>query len=343
MSNDAQAPKGGVRVELEKEEKKAPRELSRREMLTRVVATSGAAAATVGLGVWLTNRRPAESQELESIRDHRVSRAAGAVEMAIARGADAAANTRRALAALGGMAQFVGKGERVVIKPNVGWNRRAEQAANTTPDVVAEVVRQVRAAGAGAVWVTDVTVNNAERCFARSGIRAAAEAAGAEVILPSGARFRTVAVGGDTLRVADVLWPFVDADKVINIPIVKQHGLAKATMAMKNWYGVLGGHRVRLHQQIDRSIFELTAMVKPTLTVLDATRVLMANGPSGGSLDDVKRFDTVAAGVDEVALDAFGAGFLDLSPEALGYLALGEAAGLGRRDYRSLELVEVPG
>jgi uncharacterized protein (DUF362 family) len=201
----------------------------------------------------------------------------------------------------------------------------------------------VKSAGAASVWVTDVTVNNAERCFSRSGIRTAAEAAGAEVILPSEARFRPTVVGGQTLRVADVLWPFLEADKVINVPVVKQHGLARATMAMKNWYGVLGGHRVRLHQEIDRSIFELTAMMKPTLTVLDATRVLMANGPSGGSLDDVKRFDTVAAGVDEVALDAFGASFLGVAPTSLGYLALGEAAGLGRRDYRSSKLVEVRG
>jgi uncharacterized protein (DUF362 family) len=343
MSKDRKAPgkKGtGVRVQLDEGE---PRAFSRREMISRVLTTSGAAVTTVGLGVWLTGRRPAEAEELESIRDHRVTRAAGAVEMAIARGGDAATNTRKALAALGGIEQFVQKGERVVIKPNVGWNRKAEQAANTNPEVVAEVVRQVKAAGAAAVWVTDVTVNHAERCFARSGIRAAAEEAGAKVILPNDGRFRTVAVGGETLRVADVLWPFIDADKVINLPIVKQHGLARATMSMKNWYGVLGGHRVRLHQDIDRSIFELTAMMKPTLTVLDATRVLMANGPSGGSLDDVKRFDTVAAGVDEVALDAFGASFLGVDASSLGYLALAEKAGLGRRNFQSLELVEVPG
>jgi uncharacterized protein (DUF362 family) len=321
-----------------------PRSFSRREILTRIVTTSSAAAATVGLGTWLVGRDTGASDvELVTMRDHRVARPSGAVDMAIARGSNPGANTRAALAALGGIEQFIARGDRVVIKPNVGWNRKEEQAANTNPAVVAEVVRQVKSTGAASVWVTDVTVNNAERCFSRSGIRAAAEAAGAEVILPSEARFRPTAVGGETLRVADVLWPFLEADKVINVPLVKQHGLARATMAMKNWYGVLGGHRVRLHQEIDRSIFELTAMMKPTLTVLDATRVLMANGPSGGSLDDVKRFDTVAAGVDEVALDAFGASFLGVAPASLGYLALGEAAGLGRRDYRNLKLAEVSG
>jgi uncharacterized protein (DUF362 family) len=112
---------------------------------------------------------------------------------------------------------------------------------------------------------------------------------------------------------------------------------------MKNWYGVIGGHRVRLHQDIDRSIVELAAMVKPTLTVMDATHVLMANGPSGGSLDDVKRYDSIAVGVDEVALDAWGAQFLERRPEELGYVTLGEREGLGRSDYRSLKLVEVTG
>ncbi len=320
-----------------------PRELNRREVLARIAMTSAAAAAAVGLGVWLVDRPAAIGAAPVTIRDHRRAQSAGAVQLAIARGKDAAQLTRKALAALGGIAAFVRPGEKVVIKPNVGWNRLPEQAANTNPEVVAELVRQVKAAGASAVWVTDVSVNNPERCFTRSGIREAAAAAGAEVILPSSAGFRPVSVGGQTLRVADVLWPFVDADRVINVPVVKQHGLARATMAMKNWYGVLGGHRVRLHQDIDRSIFELAVMMKPTLTVLDATRVLVANGPSGGSLDDVRQLDTVAASSDEVALDAFGATLLGVDGADLGYLRLAAQAGLGQLDYRALKREEIAG
>ena len=125
--------------------------------------------------------------------------------------------------------------------------------------------------------------------------------------------------------------------------MVKHHGMSGATASMKNWYGVLGGHRVRLHQDIHRSIVDLAAMVKPTLTVLDCTRVLMANGPTGGSLDDVKQVNVVAAGGDEVALDAFGASLLGLEPEAVGFIGEAERAHLGRSDYRSLKLVEVGG
>ena len=320
-----------------------PAAYSRREVVAAVVKTSAAVAATVGGGAYLIGRKTSVAPDLQQIRDHRVRIEDGATQMAIARGLDPAANVAKGIAALGGMQTFVKRGERVVIKPNVGWNRLAEQAANTHPEVVAEVVRQVVAAGASEIWVTDVPVNDAERCFARTGIADAAEAAGAKIVLPDDNAFRTVAVGGQVLRAADVLWPFVEADRVINIPIVKQHSLCAATMAMKNWYGVLGGHRVRLHQKIDQSIVELSAMVKPTLTVMDATRVLMSNGPSGGSLDDVKRFDTVAVGTDEVALDAFGAGFLGKRPDEIGFIREAVKAGLGRADFENLVIEEIAG
>lgn len=308
----------------------------------QVLGTAAAAGAAIAGGLLLLDRNPGVAREhSERVRDHRVERPAGAVEMAIARGGDPAENARKAVEALGGMEGFVRKGERVVIKPNIGWNRKPEQASNTNPDVVAQVVRMVLAAGAAEVVVTDVPVNNAERCFSRSGIRAAAEGAGARVVLPESVGFRSVDVGGVVLRVARVLTPFLDADRIINIPVAKQHGLTRATLSMKNWYGLLGGHRVLLHQDIHRSIVDLATMIKPTLTIMDGTRILTANGPSGGSLDDVQRKDTVAASVDQVAIDAFGAGLLGLKPEDVEYIGRGEKAGLGRSDYKSLKLVEV--
>jgi uncharacterized protein (DUF362 family) len=321
----------------------APREYSRREVISKVAQTSVAAAITLGVATWLYDRRVARSETLGKIRDHRVSRATGKVEMAIARGPTAVDNLRKALAAVGGLEAFIKKGERVVVKPNIGWNRLPEQAANTNPELVGEVVRQLIALGAKEVWVTDVPVNKAEQTFVRSGIAAAAREAGARVILPTESGYRAIEVGGKLVKTAEVWWPFVDADKIINMPIVKHHGLTGATMSMKNWYGLVGGQRVRLHQEIDQSIVDLTAMIKPTLTILDATRVLMANGPTGGSLDDVKRYDTVAVGTDEVALDAFGAGFLGRTPNELGFLLKGVAAGLGRLDYKSLKLEEIGG
>jgi len=171
----------------------------------------------------------------------------------------------------------------------------------------------------------------------------AALAAGATVVMPDPTNFRDVEVGGHFLRVAEALYPIIEADRLINLPIVKQHGLCSATISMKNWYGIIGGHRVRLHQDIHRAIVELAAMAKPTLTVLDATRVLLANGPSGGSLADVKRLDTIAASADEVALDAFGLGLLGVKAADVAFIAEAEKARLGRADWKSLKLVEVGG
>ncbi len=312
----------------------------------QILGAAAAGVVTVAGAGFLYDRnrggRPLGREErLRRVPDHRLTGTERAAKMAIARGPSPAENARRAIEALGGMQAFVGKGERVAIKPNVGWNRLPEQAANTDPEVVAAVVREVKAAGASEIWVFDVPVNNAERCFARSGIAEAARAAGASVLLPDSNDFRHVQVGGVTLRTAQVFRALLEADRVINLPVAKHHGLTGATLAMKNWYGVLGGHRAVLHQDIHRSVVDLAAMVKPTLTVLDGTRVLMANGPSGGSLDDVKRMDVVAAGSDEVAIDAFGVTLLGRKPEEIAFIGLAEKKGLGTADYRSLDPVEM--
>lgn len=319
-----------------------PRQFTRREAL-QVGATAGAALALTG-GALLSRKAYDEREAGPSliIKSHRVERPQGSVQFAMAHGPDAKSNVRRALEAMGGMGAFVKNGDKVVIKPNVGWNRLPEQAANTNPDVVEEVIRHVKAAGASKVWVADCPVNAPERCFERSGIRAATGAASATLVMPDGNAFREVKVEGKVLSAADVLWPFVDADKVINIPLAKHHGMSRATLSMKNWYGVLGGHRVRLHQDLHRSIVDLAAMVKPTLTILDATRILLANGPTGGSLADVKRLDMVAISTDEVALDAFGARLLGLDPSEVGFIVEAEKQGLGTSDWKSLKYVDIP-
>jgi len=320
-----------------------PSGLTRRQVL-QVATTLGLSASAVAAGLALSGRDTSAGRPPPArLRDHRVPAAPGAVELAIARGPDAVENVRRAVEALGGMAAFVRPGDRVLIKPNVGWNRLPEQAANTQPDVVAQVVRMVRAAGAARVWVSDFPVNNPERCFERSGIRAAVGGAGGDLVFPDGGSFRDVEVGGHVVPLAEMLWPLVEADKVINLPVVKQHGLSLATLGMKNWYGVVGGHRARMHQAVHRAIVDLAACIRPTLTILDGTRALVANGPSGGSLDDVRRLDTVAAAVDPVALDAFGASLLGLAPAEVAFIVEAEKAGLGRSDWRSLKTSEVGG
>ena len=127
--------------------------------------------------------------------------------------------------------------------------------------------------------------------------------AGAEFVYPEEGLFREVDLGGDVLNAWPVLRPFLEADKVINVPIAKHHSLTGASLGIKNWYGILGGPRQRLHQRIHESLTDLAAFMRPTLTLIDAFRVLIRNGPNGGNPADVVLKKTVIAGTDPVALD----------------------------------------
>ena len=310
-------------------------EVSRREALLRLSSTAVAAAA-VGVGAVVFHNRRVAAPDASAVPDWRQPAAPGGPLAAAARGGDPAVNVRRALAALGGIERFVARGESVLVKPNLGWDRLPEQAANTDPEVVAELVRQCRAAGASRVVVTDISCNDPRRCFARSGVAAAATAAGADVIVAGSLRMVPAALAGfaSGLEVIDEL---LKADRVINVPVAKHHSLSRVTVGMKNWFGVLGTGRNRLHQSIDRALAELGASFRPTLTVVDATRVLLANGPQGGSLADVRDVNAVAAGIDPVLCDAWGAAQLGLDPRLLGFIQEAEQRGLGRSDLALMQ------
>jgi uncharacterized protein (DUF362 family) len=246
---------------------------------------------------------------------------------------------RAAVERLGGMSLFVNPADVVLVKPNIGWDRTAEQGANTHPEVVAEVVRLCREAKAGRVIVCDCPVQNARGAFERSGILAAANGAGAEVILPEHSRYRTVQVSA-RLGAWDVLEPFVLATKIINVPVAKHHPLTGVTCGLKNWFGVTAVQRMLLHQDVQRAIAELAALMRPTMTIVDASRVLMENGPAGGNPNDVKPVRTIAAGIDPVALDAWA---VQLFPKQPAPASLGFAAemGLGNVDYQALAPIEI--
>lgn len=303
---------------------------SRRDLLLRLSQTAVAAATVGGAAAFFHDRRSVAASAPQ-VPDWRVPLSGDSHRCVAARGADPAANVCRALAALGGMERFVAKGDVVLVKPNVGWDRLADQAANTDPFVVAELVRMCRAAGAARVVVADISCNDPRRCFDRSGIRAKAEEAGAEVLDGKALKLVAAALPGSAEGL-EVIEPLLLARKVINVPVAKHHSLSRATVGMKNWYGVLGRGRNRLHQGIDRTIAELGATFRPTLTVVDATRVLLSNGPQGGSLSDVKAVGAVAAGLDPVLCDAWGVAQLGLTPRDLGFIAEAEKRALGKSD-----------
>jgi uncharacterized protein (DUF362 family) len=313
--------------------------LTRREAMLQLLRVGGVAAGATGAAVWLSEHsfKPVPARAEQARRDHRISSGQEFPHLVVVQGGEPRALVQRALEDLGGMKRFVGHHDVVVIKPNIAWDRTPEQAANTNPEVVAEVVRQCMQAGAKRVIVTDVSCNEARRCFHRSGIEAAARAEGAEVILPDPSLFREVDMGGVVLKSWPVFTPFLEADKIINLPIAKHHGLVGVTLGMKNWYGILGGERNRLHQQIHQSLVDLANFMLPTLTMMDCYRILLRNGPTGGNLEDVATKKTMVAGTDPVALDAYVAkAYWDMDPERLPYLQMAAARGLGTVDYDKL-------
>lgn len=322
------------------------RDISRRDALQRIGAAAGVLAGTavLGRGLWDRGSPGAKGPGHRALtRTFRVASAGDTLpELVIAKGdPEPAALVRRAVDALGGMRRFVSRGDVVVVKPNIGWDRAPIHAANTNPDVVAEVVRLAYHAGAKRVVVTDVSCNEPNRCFQRSGIWRAAYDAGAEVLLPLSHHFRNMRLEGEVLDDWPIYTPLINADKVINVPIAKHHNLARYTGAMKNWYGSLGGRRSRLHQNIDVSIADLAQFIQPTLTIVDAVRVLMRNGPQGGNVADAQELRTVIATVDQVAADACGCQLIGRAADEIPYLKLGEERGLGTRRWQSLRWAEV--
>jgi uncharacterized protein (DUF362 family) len=299
--------------------------LARLAQAGAVLGVSGALAA-LGLHWPGRFRGPVAARAL---RDRRVSDEAGQPPLVVSRGSDPALMVRAAVAALGGMGRFVKRGEAVLVKPNMAWDRAPEQGATTHPEVVAEVVRLCRAAGARRVVVADNPVHDAARVAERSGIGAAATAAGADFVLPGRSGFEWTALGGSVLASWDVLSVLSQADRLINVPVVKHHSLCHLTCGLKNHMGLIGGSRGRLHQEIHPALVDLAAAFRPTLTVVDATRVMMRNGPTGGRLQDVAAVNAVAAGTDPVACDAWAARQLGLDPRDVGYLVLAEGRGLG--------------
>jgi uncharacterized protein (DUF362 family) len=314
--------------------------MDRRDFLKRSTRVGAGVAAACGLGFWLRSRdrHPGEGLSTSLVRNFRVDTGGELPRMTVVTGGAPAALAAAALAALGGMQKFVSRGDVVVLKPNIGWDRVPQQAANTNPDLVKALIELCFDAGAKKVVVTDVSCNDPRRCFMRSGIAGAAETAGATAVLPEERKFRDYRINGELLSVWPIYTPIIEADKIINVPIVKHHNLSRVTMGMKNWYGILGGRRNQLHQNIDVGIADLATFVRPTLTVLDAYRVLMTNGPQGGNLNDVKLLKTVVAGVDPIAVDAYGASFLGLKAEQIPYIMLGHERGLGNKNYAELQV-----
>lgn len=314
----------------------------RREFLKQIGQTSLALAGAAGAALWLHNRPVSREPASVSLRRYDVAAGPSDPRLAIAHGRSIDALVRAAVGELGGMARFVNKDDVVLIKPNVAFDRGPRLAATTHPDTLTAVIRLCRDAGARKVIVADNPINSPDGAFGKSGIRAAAEQAGAMVMYPRAGDFRPLRVGGVVVDTWPAFYaPLAEATKVIGVAPTKDHNLCGASLTMKNWYGLLGGTRNRFHQKIHDVIADLAFMMTPTLVVLDATRVLMTNGPTGGRLSDVAQGDTIVCGVDQVAVDAYGVTKLGRNPDDIEYLRRAHERGIGNMNWKATHFREI--
>lgn len=314
--------------------------INRREFLVRAGKAGAAIAAAGGAGLLFHDRHgPSHSNAttgLVTLKDFSVPALRG--KMSIAQGADRRKTLAKALETFGGIGGFIKEGDRVFIKVNAAFATPAALGATTHPELVSEVTRLCLQAGAVEVIVADNPINDPQSCFRLSGIAEAAQLAGATLLLPTPGAFRpTTLAGGNLIKNWPLLHrPFEGANKLIGLAPIKDHHRSGASMSMKNWYGLLGGRRNIFHQDINSIIKELALMVRPTFVVLDGTQVMMTNGPTGGSLDDLKATNTLVVSTDQVAADAFGATLLGKTAAELPFIGLAAAAGAGTADFNSL-------
>ena len=268
---------------------------------------------------------------------------AGEAYLAVIHGADPAAITTAALDALGGIQRFVKSGAEVIIKPNICTNYHPPEYATTTnPIVVATLVTLALGAGARRVRVMDYPFGGSpESAYASSGIADAVKAAGGEMHVMSQPKYCTYSIEGAKNLISTEVYPdIMDADVLINVPIAKHHSSARLTLGAKNLMGVVLD-RGRLHTSLHQCIADLVSLVRPTLTVIDAVRILMDHGPTGGDLNDVQQLNTVIASQDIVCADAYATTLFGRQPDYVGYIKACAEHGLGTPDWQSVRLEEV--
>jgi uncharacterized protein (DUF362 family) len=262
--------------------------------------------------------------------------------LAVAEGKDYSGITVNAVRALGGMKRFVRRGDTVVVKPNIGWDRSPEQAANTHPLVVRAVVEECIRAGAGKVKVFDRPCNDERRCYVNSGITAALrDLKKVELKFIEDERFRKVTINGAVLREWELYGEALSANVFINVPVAKHHGLTRVSLAIKNVMGVMGGNRGKIHRNIGPALADINGALKSHLVVIDATRILTDHGPQGGDLRDVRVRNKVIASTDIVAADAYATTLFGLKPADISTTVAAYQKGLGEMNLNKVRIVKV--
>jgi uncharacterized protein (DUF362 family) len=283
-----------------------------------------------------TDANPAETETIPAPTDTPLP----IPDIVVTRGGEPEALVRQALAALGGIQNFVPNGSNVIVKPNICVAYHTyEYAATTNPWVVGTLVKMCFEAGAANVKVMDYPFGGTQqKAYEISGIKEQVEAAGGEMVNMLSYKYVTTQnPTGEVLKTTKVYEDILKTDVLINVPIAKQHSSSGLTLGMKNLMGVVQ-NRSALHMNLHQCIADLNALIKPQLTVMDAVRILTANGPTGGNLADVQKLDTVIASRDVVAADSYATSLFGMKPEDLAYIKIGTRMGLGRSDLENLNI-----
>lgn len=309
--------------------------MTRRQFLT----LAGATAGSILFGSGCAGR----SAETASRRQPATAPTGDQAYLAVVRGADPAEITRRALAALGGIERFVKAGHEVIIKPNICVDYHPpEYAATTNPTVVATLVTLCLGAGARRVRVMDMPFGGTpQSAYAVSGIGEAVAAAGGEMEVMSRLKFVNTAIPeGREITEWEIYQDALKADVLINVPIAKHHSLARLTLGSKNLLGLVSQPN-GIHRNLGQRVADLASLLRPTLTVVDAVRILANHGPTGGSLNDVQETNTIIASHDLIAADAYGTTLFGLTGPDIAYIKAGAEMGLGTMALENLKIEEI--
>src|SRR5271157_1612126 len=261
--------------------------------------------------------------------------------VAVSEGKDYAQITKSVIDALGGIKRFVKAGDIVVVKPNMGWDRKPEFAATTHPLVMKAIVEECLKAGAKRVKVFDNPCNDARRSYENSGIPAALKGIeNVEVKQMEEERYKKIKLNGVALKEWELYSEALSANVFISVPIAKHHSLTRLTLACKNIMGIMGGNRGYIHREIEDALADVNSAVKSHLVIIDATRILTNHGPTGGSLRDVKVLNKLIASTDMVAADAYATGLFGLKPTEISITATAYKRGLGEIDLSKVKIVK---
>jgi len=310
--------------------------MKRRDFLRAIALTGLAATVTPGKAFDLLSQTGENAETGE------------AYDLIAVMGGEPEVMFRRAIKELGGMGRFVKKGQKVVVKPNIGWDKVPELAGNTNPKLVGEIVKQCFAAGAKEVVVFDHTCDDWRKCYEHSGIEAAAKAAGANVVpAHEESYYRTVSLPrAKNLKTAKIHQAILDCDVWINVPVLKNHGGAKMTISMKNMMGIVWDRGAFHSNDLQQSIADVCTFHKrPVLNVVDAYRVMKSNGPRGKSAADVANAKGLFVSSDIVAVDTAAAKFFNqitkMPLEYVTHISNAAALKVGRMDLDNLRIKRI--